>query len=124
MFNLLLIGIGGFIGAVARYLLSGLFYNIFGDRFPYGTFAVNIIGCLLLGFFLTLTEGKFIISPQVRSFFAIGILGAFTTFSTFSYETFALLQSGLYSSAILNIILSVIISLAAVWGGIILAKLF
>ncbi len=124
MFNLLFIGIGGFIGAVARYLLSGLFYNILGDRFPYGTFAVNIIGCLLLGFFLTLTEGKFIISPQVRSFIVIGILGAFTTFSTFSYETFALLQSGLYSSAILNIFLSVIISLAAVWGGIILAKLF
>jgi CrcB protein len=123
MVNLLYVGIGGFIGAVLRYLLSGFFYNIFGDRLPYGTFAVNIIGCFVLGFFITLAEGKFIISPQMRSFFAIGLLGAFTTFSTFSFETFALLQDELYVSAFSNILISVLVGIFAVWAGIILAKL-
>ena len=123
MFNLLIIGIGGFIGAVLRYIISGFFYDLYGDKFPYGTLAVNIIGCLALGFFITLAEGKFIISPQMRSFAAIGVLGAFTTFSTFSFETLALLQNELYTSAFLNILISVIVGIFAVWAGIVLAKL-
>jgi len=124
MINLIVVGIGGFIGAILRYVISGFFYDLYGDKFPYGTLAVNIIGCLALGFFITLAEGKFIISPQMRSFAAIGLLGAFTTFSTFSFETMALLQSELYSSAFLNVLLSVIVGIFAVWAGIVLAKLF
>ena len=123
MMNLLIIGIGGFIGAILRYIISGFFYDLYGDKFPYGTLAVNLIGCFALGFFITMAEGKFIISPQMRSFAAIGLLGAFTTFSTFSFETLALLQDELYVSAILNILISVIIGLFAVWAGIVLAKL-
>ena len=124
MINLLLIGVGGFIGAVLRYIISGFFYDFYGDKFPYGTLAVNIIGCFVLGFFITLAEGKFIISPQMRSFVAIGLLGAFTTFSTFSFETLALLQNELYTSAFLNIFISVLAGIFAVWAGIVLAKLF
>jgi len=124
MLNILIIGIGGFIGAILRYLLSGYFYNLYGNKFPYGTLAVNIIGCLILGFFITLAEGKFIVSPQMKSFVAIGLLGAFTTFSTFSFETLVLLQRELYISAFLNIFISISAGLLAVWLGIILAKLF
>ena len=124
MLNILIIGIGGFIGAILRYLLSGYFYNLYGNKFPYGTLAVNIIGCLILGFFITLAEGKFIVSPQIKSFVAIGLLGAFTTFSTFSFETLVLLQRELYISAFLNIFISISAGLLAVWLGIILAKLF
>ena len=123
MTNLIVIGIGGFIGAILRYLISGYFYNLYGNKFPYGTLAVNIIGCLVLGFFITLAEGKFIISPQARSFIAIGLLGAFTTFSTFSFETLVLVQRELYVSAFLNIFISISAGLLAVWLGIILAKL-
>jgi len=123
MTKLLIIGTGGFIGAILRYIISGIFHNIFGEKFPIGTLAVNIIGCFILGFFITLAEGKFIISPQMRSFVAIGLLGAFTTFSTFSFETFALLQYELYISAFLNILISVFVGIFAVWAGIILAKL-
>jgi fluoride exporter len=124
MLNLLIIGIGGFIGAILRYIISGFFYDLYGDKFPYGTLAVNLIGCFALGFFITMAEGKFIVSPQMRSFAAIGLLGAFTTFSTFSFETLALLQNELYSSAFFNILISVIVGLFAVWAGIVLAKLF
>ena len=123
MAKLLIIGVGGFFGAILRYVISGFFYDIYGDKFPYGTLAVNIIGCFTLGFFITLAEGKFIISPQMRSFAAIGLLGAFTTFSTFSFETLASLQNELYTSAMLNIVFSVLFGILAVWVGIILAKL-
>ena len=123
MLNLFIIGIGGFIGAILRYIISGFFYDLYGVKFPYGTLAVNIIGCFALGFFITMAEGKFIISPQMRPFAAIGLLGAFTTFSTFSFETLALLQNELYASAFFNIIISVIVGLIAVWAGIVLAKL-
>ena len=123
MLNLIIIGIGGFIGAILRYIISGFFYDLYGDKFPYGTLAVNLIGCFALGFFITMAEGKFIISPQMRSFAAIGLLGAFTTFSTFSFETLALLQNELYTSAFFNILISVIVGLIAVWAGMVLAKL-
>lgn len=123
MINILIIGVGGFIGAILRYLISGFFYDLYGDKFPYGTLAVNIIGCLILGFFITMSEGKFIISPQMRTFVAIGLLGAFTTFSTFSFETLALLQNELYTSAFFNVLISVGVGLCALWAGIVLAKL-
>jgi len=123
MINLLIIGVGGFIGAILRYIISGFFYDLYGNKFPYGTLAVNLIGCFALGFFITMAEGKFIISPQMRSFAAIGLLGAFTTFSTFSFETLVLLHDELYVSAFLNILISVIVGLLAVWIGIVLAKL-
>ena len=123
MEKLLYIGIGGFIGAVFRYQLSGLVHQYIGTHFPSGTLVVNITGCFLLGFLLTIVEGKFIVSPQLRLLLAVGLLGAFTTFSTFSFETLSLLQDKLYLKALINILLSVFLGLVAVWIGIITARL-
>lgn len=124
MIKLIIIGIGGFVGAILRYTISGVVYDLYGNKFPLGTLVVNLLGCFALGFFITLAEGKFIFSPQIRTFTAIGLLGAFTTFSTFSFETLALIQDELYLAAIINILISVIGGALAVWAGIIAAKLF
>jgi CrcB protein len=123
MTRLLIIGMGGFIGAVLRYQVSGWVYQFYGTRFPAGTFVVNIIGCFLLAFFATLAEGRFLVSPNIRMFVAIGLLGAFTTFSTFSHETLTLMQDSLYGKAALNVVLSVVLGLFAAWSGVVLAKL-
>jgi len=121
--NLLIIGIGGFIGAVMRYLVSGWAHRIAGASFPYGTLTVNVLGSFLLGFFLIIAEGRFIISPQIRNLIATGFLGAFTTYSTFSFETIMLLKEMMYAQAILNISLNLIVGLFAIWMGITLARL-
>lgn len=116
------IGIFGFLGAVSRYLLSGWVYGIVGTRFPYGTLAVNIIGSFLLGFLFKLTTGRVILEADLRTALTVGFIGAFTTFSTFSLETFNLLEEGSWTLAALNIVASVIVCLIATWGGISLAR--
>lgn len=122
MLKLLIIGAGGFIGAILRYEISGWVHKLFGSRFPYGTLSVNVLGSFILGFFLVFADSKLILSDMYKQFIAIGILGAFTTFSTFSYETIALLQINLWKQAFINIILNVFVGLFAVWLGIISAK--
>lgn len=122
MLKIIVIGTGGFIGAVLRYSISGWAYRVFGTGMPYGTLIVNILGSFILGFFLFYTEGKTTISPLWRSFIAIGMMGALTTFSTFSYETFVMLQESLYLQVLSNIALNVILTLTAVWAGMVLAK--
>ena len=122
--KLLIIGAGGFIGAILRYLVSGWSYRIFGSALPWGTIVVNIAGSFILGFFLTFTINKMVISPDFRNFITIGFLGAFTTFSTFSYETIMLLQQELYRETIINIGINVIFSLLAALLGVMIAKLF
>ena len=124
MLKYILIGTGGFIGSVLRYWTSVNAYKIFGEKFPYGTFIVNVIGCLLIGFIAEISENRFLITPEVRTFLMIGFLGGYTTFSTFGYETFMLLQDKDYLTASLNIFLSVIVCLASVWIGALIAKLF
>jgi len=121
--KILIIGLGGFIGAVLRYSISGWVQKLFSGNFPYGTLAVNIIGSFILGYFLFISEGRFVINPMWRSFVAIGMMGALTTFSTFSYETFMLLQENLYWQAGLNTLFNVAITLVAVWAGMVLARL-
>lgn len=116
------IGIFGFIGAISRYLLSGWVYGIVGTRFPYGTLAVNIIGSFLLGFLFKLTTGRVILEADLRTALTVGFIGAFTTFSTFSLETFNLLEEGSWALAALNIAASVIVCLLATWGGVVLAR--
>jgi fluoride exporter len=118
-----IIGIGGFIGAVLRYTISGWVQRLFTGNFPYGTLAVNIIGSFILGYFLFISEGRFVISPGWRNFVAIGMMGALTTFSTFSYETVMLLQDNLYFQAGLNTMLNVTLTLIAVWLGMVIARL-
>ena len=124
MQNYLLVFAGGGIGAAARYWLSGLVYQRLGSEFPSGTLLVNVIGCLLIGFLMSLFEERFVLYPSLRIFLTIGILGGFTTFSSFSFETMALLRDGevLYASA--NILLSVVMCLGGTWVGLTLGKIF
>lgn len=124
MLKYLLIGTGGFLGSVLRYWTSVNAYKVFGEKFPYGTFVVNALGCLLIGFIAEISENRFLVSPEIRIFLMIGFLGGYTTFSTFGYETFVLLQDKDYLTAFANIFLSVIVCLASVWIGTIIAKLF
>lgn len=123
MIRYLLVAIGGMLGAVSRYGLAGWISNATQGRFPYGTLAVNVIGSFVIGFFLTLALERFSWSPEVRVFFTVGFLGAFTTFSTFSYETVELLREGAYALAAANMGLSLFGCLASTFAGIALAKL-
>ncbi|MBC8505019.1 MAG: fluoride efflux transporter CrcB [Anaerolineales bacterium] len=123
--KLLFVGMGGFLGAALRYLTSGLVGRITAqNQFPYGTFVVNMIGCLLIGFFAGLADSHDIFTATSRAFVFTGILGAFTTFSTFSYETMGLFQNGQTSPALTNMGLQILFGLVAVWGGIRLSGLF
>ena len=119
--KLLIIGMGGFVGAILRYTVSGWSYRIIGSDLPHGTLVVNVAGSFILGFFMALVQTKIVVS-DVSQFLAIGLLGAFTTFSTFSYETLSLAQEGLFRQAALNILLNVVLALIAVWGGDFLGK--
>ncbi len=124
LIKVLMVGFGGFIGAALRYA-TGLLVGRFsmGSPFPYGTFVVNILGCLLIGFLAGVTDARELFNEATRAFVFTGMLGAFTTFSTFSYETMGLFQSGQTSPALTNLGLQIILGLFAVWGGIQLAKL-
>ncbi|MFK5984847.1 MAG: fluoride efflux transporter CrcB [Pseudomonadota bacterium] len=122
MKELLIIAGGGAVGAMFRYVLSNSIYSLFGRAFPYGTLGVNFIGSFFIGVFFVLLSEKMTMGSDVRSFILIGLLGAFTTFSTFSLETLLLIQQGQLTKALLNIILSVLLCLFATWLGIILAR--
>jgi fluoride exporter len=89
---MLWVGLGGFVGANARYLLGGWVASRFGATFPYGTYVINISGSFILGFFLTFAEDRAWVAPSLRLLFAVGFVGAYTTFSTFEYESIRLLQ--------------------------------
>ena len=124
MLQVLLIGCGGFIGTIARYGLATMAYRLLGASFPYGTLTVNILGCLLIGYVSIAAEERDMIARSTRLFLTIGILGGFTTFSSFGYETFTLLRLGNIFPAALYVFTSVITGLAAVWLGGILARVF
>ena len=118
MEKLLIIGAGGFVGAALRFLLAGLVQNLSGSiDFPYGTLAVNVTGCLLIGFLIQLDIAYGLFGPETRMLVFIGFLGAFTTFSTFSYETFGLLSDGETFPALVNVGAQLALGLGAVWFG-------
>jgi len=122
MTNYFIIGIGGFFGAVCRYMVALWIGQKWGRTFPLGTFVVNISGSFLIGLLMSFFTEKFMVSPQVRLFLVVGFLGAYTTFSTFEYETGNLLKDGEWSIALANVILSVIAGFVALKLGEIIAK--
>lgn len=119
----LAIGAAGFLGALARYLITGMTRSVAGSAFPWGTLVVNISGSFLLGLMYAATAQRAIIDPQWRLVIAVGFIGSYTTFSTFSLETFKLLEAGNWPAATGNILGSLIVSLAAVYSGIALGRL-
>jgi CrcB protein len=121
--KILISGIGGFIGSALRYWISVMAYRFFGQDFPYGTLFVNVSGCLLIGFIMTFFEERFVFSSNLRMFLTIGVLGGFTTFSTFSYETIALLREGSFFLGTANVLLTVFLCLVATAIGGIAGKL-
>ncbi len=106
MREVLVVFLGGGLGAALRYWLSGGVYRFLPPTFPYGTLAVNVLGCLAIGFLMAFFEERFLVQPLLRLFLTIGILGGFTTFSTFSFETVELLREGSFVAGFTNIALS------------------
>ena len=122
MAHVLIVGIGGFIGSILRYWLGGIIHRWVQDAFPAGTLVVNVLGCFVLGAVMYLVEYREFFSAELRLFVTIGILGGFTTFSTFGYETFALLRDSEHLQALASVTANVVVGTAAVAGGWIAAK--
>jgi CrcB protein len=122
MKQLFLVGFLGAIGAVSRYLLSAWALRLFGDSFPLGTLAVNVVGCGLIGTLFQLGDSLRLISSEWRIALVAGFLGGLTTFSTFGLETVRLIELGRQPSAIANVLANVLLGLAAVVGGMALAR--
>jgi fluoride exporter len=117
MGTILLVGIGGFLGANTRYLLDQWVTNRWPMFFPWGTFIINLSGSFILGFFMAFAEQRPWVSRETRLLFAVGFVGAYTTFSTYAYESLRLAQDGQMALAALYIIASVMLGLIAVFAG-------
>lgn len=112
----------GALGCLARYYLSGWVYGWLGRGFPYGTFVVNIIGAFLIGMLMEMSLRSTLVPQNLRIGLTIGFLGGLTTFSTFSYETFTLLEDGQLFTALANVLTSVAVCLLLTWAGILAAR--
>lgn len=115
--TLLLIGLGGAIGSTARYLVSALVLRATTPYFPYGTFVVNVLGCALFGAIVGLAQHRVALSPDARAFLLVGVLGGFTTFSTFAFDTLSLLRDAQPAAALVNALGQLLVGVAAVWVG-------
>ncbi len=117
MKNLLLVFVGGGVGSALRYAMSGLVYRLTSLGFPYGTVVVNVAGCFAIGFLMTALAARFDDSPALKVFLTIGLLGGFTTYSSFSYETIALIQEAKMGAAMANVFVTLAGCLAGTWVG-------
>ena len=123
MLKVVLVTVGGGIGATTRYLVSNWAAAKYGADFPYGTLIVNVVGCFIIGAFMTLTTEKFIVSPYWRLLVTVGFVGGLTTFSSFSYETFKLIADGGILQGAANVALNCMLGFLATWAGISAARL-
>lgn len=123
MLKVMMVAVGGGIGATTRYLVSTWAAEKFGTNFPYGTLIVNVVGCFIIGAFMTLTTERLIVSPYWRLLVTVGFVGGLTTFSSYSYETFKLLQDADIMMAMYNLVGNILIGFFATWLGITAARL-
>ena len=122
MANIIIIGIGGFLGAISRYGVALWIGQRWGRSFPLGTFVINVSGSFLIGLLMSLLTERFMVNPQWRLMLVVGFLGAYTTFSTFEYETGMLLKDSEWLIAGLNVVLSVFAGFIALKLGEVIAK--
>lgn len=118
MEKVLLVGFGGFLGTIVRYLVGGAVGRMrAGWTFPIETLLINVTGCIVIGLLAGLSESRGIFTGSTRAFLFIGILGGYTTFSTFGYESFQLLRDGQWTSAVLSTGLHIVLGIGGVWAG-------
>jgi fluoride exporter len=122
LLNLLLVAIGGALGSVARFLLTAVVLRVSGSLFPLGTFAVNLVGCIVFGVIAGAAEHRLPLAPGTRLFLLVGLLGGFTTFSSYAFESVALVRDGQFLAASVNIVGQVVVGLAGLWAGYVLAS--
>lgn len=122
--TLLLVGTGGFLGSISRFMASRFMQSYFPSSFPFGTFAVNISGCFLIGLIYGFSERSALLTPGWKMFLAVGFCGGFTTFSTFANENLALLRDGEFINFLLYTGLSVFLGIAATFLGVLITKIF
>lgn len=122
MINYLIIGVGGFLGAIARYAIGVWIGHKWGRIFPFGTFVINVSGSFFIGLLMSLFTERFMVNPQWRLLLVVGFLGAYTTFSTFEYETGRLVKDGEWLIASMNVVLSVFVGFVALKIGEVIAK--
>lgn len=116
--QLLMIGLGGFAGTILRYVMGGLIQSGAGhSSFPWGTLTINLLGCFGIGLLAELSEARGFLRPEMRGFLMVGVLGGFTTFSTFANETVNAMRDAAMATAVLNVLASVGLGLVAVWAG-------
>lgn len=122
MQKLLLVGLAGLAGTLGRYWLAGHITGRYGEAFPWGTLAVNVIGCFLAGVLFFVMHERLLLGEPWRTALMVGLLGGFTTFSAFGLQTFTLLREGELAPALLNVVASNVLGLVMVWGGYALTK--
>ncbi len=122
LIKFLCIALAGSFGALSRYILAGFIQEIFGQTFPAGTAVVNIAGCFLFGFIVTLVDEKMVLPPELKPYLLTGFMGAFTTFSTYAFETAYLIRYSQWFLALANIFGQTIFGLIFLFAGIFLAR--